>query len=136
MRAHNRGDGGIMALAALCRRHKVARMGALVTLGIFGASLFFGDGLITPAISVLSAVSGLDQVDSGLTHLIVPISVAILAGLFLIQQRGTGAVGGLFGPVMLIWFAAIGLIGLTEVIPHPGILQALSPTWAVRFIAR
>ncbi len=135
MRAHNRGDGGIMALAALCRRNKVAHTFALVTLGIFGASLFFGDGMITPAISVLSAVSGLEVAAPGLEHLVVPISVAILVGLFLIQSKGTGTVGGLFGPVMLIWFSALALAGGHEVALHPGVIQAFSPSWGVRFFA-
>jgi KUP system potassium uptake protein len=133
MRAHNRGDGGIMALAALCRRHKVAHAATLVTLGIFGASLFFGDGMITPAISVLSAVSGLEIATPGVAHLVVPISVAILVALFLIQRRGTSTVGSLFGPAMLVWFSSIAVIGLPEIIKHPGVLEAFSPTWGVRF---
>ncbi len=133
MRAHNRGDGGIMALAALARRHKVARATTLVTLGIFGASLFFGDGMITPAISVLSAVSGLEVATPGVAHLIVPISVAILVALFLLQRRGTGTVGSLFGPAMLVWFTSIAVIGMPEIIKHPGVLEAFSPTWGVRF---
>ncbi len=133
MRAHNRGDGGIMALAALCRRNKVAHVAALVTLGILGASLFFGDGMITPAVSVLSAVSGLEIAAPGVSHLVVPISVAILVGLFLLQRRGSGAVGWVFGPVMLIWFLSIAVIGIPEVIKHPGVLQAISPVWGVRF---
>jgi KUP system potassium uptake protein len=133
MRAHNRGDGGIMALAALCRRNKVARATALVTLGIFGASLFFGDGMITPAISVLSAVSGLEIAAPGVAHLVVPISVVILVGLFVIQRRGTGTVGWLFGPVTLVWFLSIAVIGLPEIVKHPGVLQAISPTWGARF---
>ncbi len=133
MRAHNRGDGGIMALAALVRRNRVAHATLLVTLGIFGASLFFGDGMITPAISVLSAVSGLSVATPGVTHLIVPISIVILVGLFAIQRRGTGTVGWLFGPVTLVWFASIAAIGLPEVVSHPGVLQALSPTWGARF---
>ncbi|MGO9976520.1 MAG: potassium transporter Kup [Solirubrobacteraceae bacterium] len=133
MRAHNRGDGGIMALAALCQRKKVAHVVTLVTLGIFGASLFFGDGMITPAISVLSAVSGLEVPAPGLTHLVVPISVVILLGLFVIQRRGTGTVGGLFGPVMLVWFTVLALIGLSQVVQHPGVFQGLSPSWGARF---
>ena len=133
MRAHNRGDGGIMALAALCRRHKVARAAGLVTLGIFGASLFFGDGMITPAISVLSAVSGLEVATPGVTHLVVPISLVILIGLFALQRKGTGAVGWLFGPVTLVWFISIAVLGLPEVVKHPGVLQALLPVWGVRF---
>jgi KUP system potassium uptake protein len=133
MRVHNRGDGGIMALAALCRRLKVPRMALMVTLGIFGASLFFGDGMITPAISVLSAVSGLEVATPSITHLVVPISLVILVALFVLQRRGTSTVGAVFGPVMLIWFTALIVIGLPEIFKHPGVLQALSPTWAVRF---
>ncbi|HET9720987.1 MAG TPA: KUP/HAK/KT family potassium transporter [Solirubrobacteraceae bacterium] len=136
MRAHNRGDGGIMALAAIVRRRRVPRAAALVTLGVFGAALFFGDGVITPAISVLSAVSGLEVPVPGVRHLVVPISVAILIGLFVIQRRGTSAVGGLFGPVMLLWFVVIGGLGLTEVVTHPGVLQGLSPVWGARFFMR
>ncbi|MDE3129638.1 MAG: KUP/HAK/KT family potassium transporter, partial [Acidobacteriota bacterium] len=133
MRAHNRGDGGVMALAALVRRNRVAHAATLVTLGIFGASLFFGDGMITPAISVLSAVSGLEKAAPGVGKLVVPISVVILFGLFTVQRRGSGGVGWLFGPVMLVWFLSIAAIGLPEVISHPGVLQALSPSWAARF---
>jgi KUP system potassium uptake protein len=133
MRAHNRGDGGIMALAALCRRNKVAYTTTLVTLGIFGASLFFGDGMITPAISVLSAVAGLGFAVPGVTHLVVPISIAILVALFVLQRRGTSTVGWLFGPVTLVWFISLAAIGLPHVIAHPGVLQALSPVWGARF---
>ena len=133
MRAHNRGDGGIMALAALVRRKRVVHATVLVTLGIFGASLFFGDGMITPAISVLSAVSGLEVATPGVTHLVVPIAVAILVALFILQRKGTGTVGWLFGPVMLLWFFSIAAIGIPEVVSHPGVLQAFSPTWGARF---
>jgi KUP system potassium uptake protein len=134
MRAHNRGDGGVMALAALIERRKVGRTTLLVTLGIFGAGLFFGDGMITPAISVTSAVEGLKVAAPSAAHLVVPISLAILVGLFAIQRRGTGAVGWLFGPVILIWFTVIGVLGGREVLAHPGVLEALSPTWAARFM--
>ncbi len=134
MRAHNRGDGGIMALTALVQRRRMMRSALLVMLGIFGASLFFGDGIITPAISVLSAVQGLNVVTPTLTHLVVPISLGILVGLFLLQRRGTGAVGKLFGPVLLVWFAALGVLGARQVIPHPGVLAALSPLWGARFM--
>ncbi len=133
MRAHNRGDGGGMALAMMIRRHKVAHMVALVTLGIVGASLFLGDGVITPAISVLSAVSGLSVVSPSLTHLVVPIALAILVMLFVIQRQGSSVVGRLFGPVMLVWFAVIGVIGVSGIVTDPSVLQALSPTWAVEF---
>ena len=134
MRAHNRGDGGIMALTALIQRRKIARTAALVTLGIFGASLFFGDGMITPAISVLSAVEGLKVAAPAFAHLVLPISLIILFGLFAIQRHGTGAVGWLFGPVILIWFTVLGILGGREVVQHPGVLQSLSPTWGVRFM--
>jgi KUP system potassium uptake protein len=134
MRAHNRGDGGGMALAALIQRRGVGRTVLLVTLGIFGAGLFFGDGMITPAISVTSAVEGLKVVSPSLAHLVVPIALGILIGLFAIQRHGTGAVGWLFGPVLLIWFAVIGILGAREVALHPGIFQALSPIWGARFM--
>jgi KUP system potassium uptake protein len=134
MRAHNHGDGGIMALTALIERHRLARSAALVTLGIVGASLFLGDGMITPAISVLSAVEGLKVATPGLGHLVLPISLVILVGLFALQRFGTARIGGLFGPVMLLWFAAIGAIGLREVVEHPAVAQALSPSWALLFI--
>jgi KUP system potassium uptake protein len=135
MRAHNRGDGGIMALASLLQRHRVAHVGVLVTLGIFGAALFFGDGIITPAISVLGSVQGLKVIEPGLAHLVVPISVVILVSLFFIQRRGSGTIGWLFGPVILVWFIAIGLLGLNQVLKDPAVFQALSPTWGFRFLA-
>ena len=134
MRAHNRGDGGGVALVALIQRRKVGRTALLATLGIFGAGLFFGDGMITPAISVTSAVEGLKVASPSLAHLVVPISLAILAGLFAIQRFGTGAVGWLFGPLILLWFVVIGALGARQVVAHPGIFQALSPTWAARFM--
>ncbi len=134
MRAHNRGDGGGMALAALIQRRRVGKTALLVTLGIFGAGLFFGDGMITPAISVTSAVEGLKVDTPGLAHLVVPISLAILVGLFAIQRHGTGAVGWLFGPVILVWFTVIAILGGREVVAHPAVLQGLSPTWGARFL--
>lgn len=135
MRAHNRGDGGIMALAALAARKKVPRTAILITLGLLGAGLFFGDGMITPAISVTSAVEGLGVATPGLPNsLIDPIALAILLALFAAQRFGTGAVGWLFGPVMLLWFTAIGVIGASHVVGHLAVLQALSPTWGARFM--
>jgi len=134
MRAHNRGEGGIMALTALLQRNRVARGAVLVTLGIFGAALFFGDGIITPAISVLGSVQGVQVATPALAHLVVPLSVAILIGLFVLQRFGSGTIGWLFGPIILVWFAAIGLLGLSEVLKDPSVLQGLSPTWAVRFM--
>jgi KUP system potassium uptake protein len=134
MRAHNRGDGGGMALAALIQRRRVGRTMLLVTLGIFGAGLFFGDGMVTPAISVTSAVEGLKVDSPSLAHLVVPISIAILIGLFALQRHGTGAVGWLFGPAMLLWFSVIAILGARQVVGHPAVLESLSPTWAARFM--
>jgi KUP system potassium uptake protein len=134
MRAHNRGDGGIMALTALLQRNAVARGALLVTLGIFGAALFFGDGIITPAISVLGSVQGVGVATPALAHLVVPLSVGILVGLFVLQRYGSGTIGWLFGPVIVVWFTAIGVLGLREVVGDPAVLQGLSPTWGVRFM--
>jgi KUP system potassium uptake protein len=134
MRAHNRGDGGIMALVALVTRHRVPHMAVLIVLGIFGAGLFFGDGMITPAISVVSAVEGLDVVTPSLSHLVVPIALVILIALFMGQRFGTGAVGWLFGPVIGLWFGVIAVLGAHQVVLHPDVLRALSPTWGARFI--
>jgi KUP system potassium uptake protein len=137
MRADNDGEGGIMALAALVQRasaNVVVTTGALVALGVFGASLFYGDSVITPAISVLSAVEGLKVAAPGLAHLVVPLALAILSGLFAIQGWGTHRVGRVFGPVMAAWFSAIGAAGLAEVVAHPGIVEGLSPTYALAFV--
>jgi KUP system potassium uptake protein len=134
MRAHNRGDGGIMALTALLHRNKVAHGVLLVTLGIFGAALFFGDGIITPAISVLGSIQGVQVATPALAHLVVPLSIVILLGLFVLQRFGSGTIGWLFGPIILVWFAAIGVIGLSELVKDPAVLQGLSPSWAVRFM--
>ncbi len=134
MRAHNRGDGGIMALTALVLRKRIGRTAVLVTLGIFGAGLFFGDGMITPAISVTSAVGGLSVVSPSLSHLVVPLSLAILVALFALQRFGTGQVGWLFGPVILLFFATIAGFGVGQIVQHPGVFQGLSPSWAARFM--
>jgi KUP system potassium uptake protein len=134
MRAHNRGDGGIMALTALVQRNKVAHGALLVTLGIFGAALFFGDGMITPAISVLGSIQGVQVATPALAHLVVPLSVAILLGLFVLQRFGSGTIGWLFGPVILVWFCVIGILGLSEVVKDPAVFQGLSPSWAIRFM--
>ena len=136
MRADNGGEGGIMALTALldgAKIHSRAVKLTLVTLGIFGASLFYGDGVITPAISVLSAVEGLKVATPSLASLVVPITLAVLTMLFAIQRYGTKLVGGLFGPVMAVWFGVLALIGVVEVAQHPGVIKALSPSYAVRF---
>jgi len=137
MHADNEGEGGIMALIALVRRFG-ARSGrtavVLATLGVFGAALFSGDSMITPAISVLSAVEGMKVVRPGLQDWVVPITVVIIVALFAVQRRGTGVVGALFGPVMIGWFAAIGACGVNSIIDHPRILAALSPVYAVKFM--
>ncbi|MEU4673562.1 potassium transporter Kup [Amycolatopsis sp. NPDC023774] len=138
MRADNDGEGGIMALITLLRRRggqgrrRVAVV--LAGLGIFGASLFFGDSMITPAISVLSAVEGLKVVDDSFESWVVPITAVIIVVLFLVQRRGTAAVGRVFGPVMITWFTVIGLTGVTGIVKHPAILEALSPTYALDFM--
>ncbi|MFF3849327.1 potassium transporter Kup [Streptomyces sp. NPDC002328] len=138
MRADNDGEGGIMALITLLRRLGAQRgrraTAVLAALGIFGASLFFGDSMITPAISVLSAVEGLKIVQPSLEDLVVPITAVIIVVLFLVQRRGTAAVGRVFGPVMIVWFLAIGACGLSGVLDHPEILEALSPTYALGFL--
>ncbi|MFI9407270.1 potassium transporter Kup [Nocardia sp. NPDC052316] len=138
MRADNDGEGGIMALITLLRRLGGRRGGRTATLlaglGIFGAALFFGDSMITPAISVLSAVEGLKIVQPGLEELIVPITAVIIIGLFAVQRRGTAAVGRLFGPVMILWFVSIGILGVSGIVRHPEILRALSPTYALSFM--
>jgi len=138
MRADNDGEGGIMALIALIRRRGVPggrrTKVVLAALGVFGASLFFGDSVITPAISVLSAIEGVKVAAPPVADLVVPITVVIIVGLFLVQRRGTGTVGRLFGPVMGIWFAAIGVIGVSGIVAHPEILKALSPTYALGFL--
>ncbi|WP_233226340.1 potassium transporter Kup [Amycolatopsis sp. CA-126428] len=138
MRADNDGEGGIMALITLLRRWSGPRgqraAVVLAGLGIFGAALFFGDSMITPAMSVLSAVEGLKVVDESFEGWIVPITAVIAVGLFLVQKRGTAAVGRVFGPVMIVWFAVIGLLGITGIAGHPEILKALSPTYALGFM--
>jgi KUP system potassium uptake protein len=137
MRADNDGEGGIMALAALVRRARErvpVKSATLVALGVFGASLFYGDSVITPAISVLSAVEGLKVTASGLAQLVVPIALTILTALFAIQRWGTRTVGGLFGPVMLAWFASLAAAGLHEILLNAGIVEGLSPTYAAQFL--
>jgi KUP system potassium uptake protein len=137
MRADNDGEGGIMALIALVQnvvlRRRVAKA-ALVALGIFGASLFYGDGMITPAISVLSAVEGLKVVSPSLHSIVVPVTVAIIAVLFAIQRLGTGKVGSVFGPVMAVWFTVLSVAGVKGIADHPGILRAISPTYGAQFL--
>ena len=138
MRADNDGEGGIMALIALIRRRALpggrrAKV-VLAALGIFGASLFFGDSMITPAISVLSAIEGVKVSAPSLASLVLPITVVIIIALFLVQRLGTGAVGRLFGPIMGVWFTVLGVLGVRGIAGHPEILKALSPTYAAGFL--
>ena len=137
MRADNEGEGGIMALIALVQgiraKGGLAPKAALVAVGIFGASLFFGDAMITPAISVLSAAEGLEIIDPDLEHLVVPMALAVLIVLFSVQRFGTHIVGGLFGPVCVLWFGTLAAGGIAQIADHPGILSALSPTYGVSF---
>jgi KUP system potassium uptake protein len=135
MRADNRGEGGSFALLALISRNLGDKRWAagLVTLGVLATALFYGDAMITPAISVLSAVEGLTVVNSALEPLVIPIAIVILIGLFLVQSHGTARVGSMFGPIVLVYFAALAVLGVTNIIDHPEILAILSPHWAVEF---
>jgi KUP system potassium uptake protein len=135
MRADNKGEGGSFALLSLISRNLGHKKWApaLVMLGVLATCLFYGDAMITPAISVLSAVEGLTVVEARLQPLVIPISIGILIGLFLVQSRGTAKVGGLFGPVILVYMAVLAVLGVSNVLMRPEVLQALSPTWALRF---
>ncbi|AWN17123.1 Kup system potassium uptake protein [Salinisphaera sp. LB1] len=136
MRASNNGEGGIIALVALLnpwKTEKTSRRYILMLLGLFGAALLYGDGTITPAISVLSAIEGLQVATPAFKPYVVPITIVILIGLFLIQRRGTAAVGAFFGPVMLLWFAVLGVLGLGGIIHNPGVFAAINPAYAVAF---
>lgn len=136
LRATNQGEGGIMALTALALRttSRYPTLSKVLTLlGLFGAALFYGDGMITPAISVLSAVEGLHLAFSGLERWVVPLSVVILITLFLLQKKGTARIGIMFGPVMVLWFVVLGVLGIYGIAQRPEVLQALNPAWAVRF---
>ncbi|HEY7461695.1 MAG TPA: KUP/HAK/KT family potassium transporter [Gemmatimonadota bacterium] len=138
MRADNRGEGGILALLALAAPTRESRLPyrrALVLLGLFGAALLYGDGMITPAISVLGAVEGLQQATPVIHRFIVPLAAAVLVALFLIQSRGTHRVAALFSPITLIWFVAIAILGVWGIAHHPRVLGAANPTHAVRFFA-
>ena len=138
MRADNDGEGGVLALMALvvspmhARRHRWTR--SLAFLGLFGAALLYGDGMITPSISVLSAIEGLEVATTALTPFIVPITCGILIGLFAVQKRGTGGIGAVFGPLTVVWFASIAAAGLPWIVRHPEILHGLNPVYAVKFL--
>ncbi|RRV08083.1 potassium transporter Kup [Pseudomonas sp. v388] len=136
LRADNQGEGGIMALTALARR-ATARFPKLqmmmVVFGLFGAALFYGDSMITPAVSVLSAMEGLELAFDGLENWIVPMALVVLVGLFLIQKHGTARIGVLFGPVMVIWFLVLAALGIYGILHTPEVLHAVNPSWGVRF---
>jgi KUP system potassium uptake protein len=137
LRATNRGEGGIMALLALAARavHQKPRLtAALMALGVFGAALFYGDAVLTPAISVLSAVEGLEVGTTAFKPYLVPIATGILVALFLIQKHGTGVVGSIFGPVCLVWFASLAAVGIWNISKEPSVLAALHPAHALQFV--
>ncbi|WP_304163833.1 KUP/HAK/KT family potassium transporter, partial [Lonsdalea britannica] len=137
MRADNAGEGGILTLMSLAGRNTSDRVTAIVVImGLIGGSFFYGEVVITPAISVMSAIEGLDIVAPSLESYIVPVSIAVLTLLFMIQKHGTGRVGSLFAPVMLVWFLTLGILGARSVIDHPQVLQALNPMWAVNFFIK
>jgi KUP system potassium uptake protein len=140
MRADNRGDGGILALMALVaharKEQPRRRMAVILIMGVLGAALLYSDGVITPAISVLSAVEGLTRIKPDFGAAVVPVSLVILIALFLVQSRGTARVGALFGPVLCLWFAALAALGVAAIVRNPVILAALNPLYAVRFFAQ
>ena len=136
MRADNRGEGGIMALLALTLKNSPRNTRSrwlLMSMGLFGAALFYGDGVITPAISVLSAVEGLELAAPGLEPYVIPVTLMVLVGLFLIQRKGTASVGALFGPVMLVWFLTLALLGIINIVKVPEVLHAVNPFYGLQF---
>ena len=138
MRADNRGEGGIIALMSLVRPKGTPskRRVVLLTLGLFGAALIYGDGMITPAISVLSAVEGLEIVTPVFEDYVVPITISIIIGLFAVQKYGTARVGTVFGPIMILWFSTLAILGIMQIVKEPAVLQAVLPTHAVEFFIR
>jgi KUP system potassium uptake protein len=139
MKADNRGEGGILALTSLVMpargESRDRRTALLVLLGVFGTALLYGDGLITPAISVLSAVEGFEIASSAFERFVIPIACVILIGLFLVQRRGTGGIGRVFGPVMVVWFVTLGVLGFSQIVQEPGVLAAVNPLYIVEFFA-
>ena len=134
MRIDNDGEGGIIALLALLGVKKHHRP-AIVAAGLFGAALIYGDGTITPAISVLSALEGMEQIAPSLQAYVLPASVIVLLALFIVQPLGTGKIGRAFGPIMLVWFACIAALGVYGITRHPGVVVAINPFYGVRFLA-
>jgi KUP system potassium uptake protein len=138
LRADNRGEGGVLALMSLARseeRSHSKRQKVLVAIGLFGAALLYGDGIITPAITTLSAVEGLKVRAEGLTPFVLPITMFILVCIFAIQRRGTAGIGAIFGPVMVLWFIVLAVLGVRGVIAEPSVLKSLNPIYAIRFFA-
>jgi KUP system potassium uptake protein len=138
MRADNDGEGGILALSALATgkgSEATGRRWLYVLIGLFGAALLYGDGVITPAISVLAAVEGTEVAAPSLHRAVVPAAIVVLVGLFLVQRKGTGAIGRVFGPVMIVWFTTIGVLGAAQIVREPAVLRAVSPSYAVQFFA-
>ena len=135
MRADNRGEGGILALMSLLRvSGKVGRSRpVLIALGLFGAALLYGDGIITPAVSVLSAIEGLEIAIPSISHWVVPVTITIIVMLFMMQRRGTGGIGKIFGPLTLTWFITIAILGAIQIVHEPSVLAAVSPTYAISF---
>src|SRR5512132_3200998 len=130
LRADNNGEGGLIAMLALAStsvRDRPELRRILLVVGIFGTCLFYGDGVITPAISVLSAIEGLEVLSPQLSHYVIPLTLAVLFLLFAAQKRGTGGIGRFFGPITLVWFAAIALLGISHIVGNPMVLKALSP---------
>ena len=138
MRADNRGEGGILALLSLVKPRAAsssARRGVLIALGLFGASLLYGDGMITPAISVLSAMEGLTIATPVLSPYVVPLTIVVLVALFVVQKYGTAKVGAVFGPIMILWFTTLGALGVWHIIKEPGVFKAINPAYAFQFFA-
>jgi KUP system potassium uptake protein len=134
MRADNQGEGGILALMTITGADWAGRGRALIIMGLFGAALIYGDGIITPAISVLSAVEGLNVATSIFKPYTMPIALVVLAVLFAIQHRGTGVVGKAFGPVMFVWFATIAVLGVIGIVHHPHVLAAINPVYGTQLV--
>ncbi|MBO9516299.1 MAG: KUP/HAK/KT family potassium transporter, partial [Variovorax sp.] len=137
LRADNKGEGGLVAMLTLASQALIDRprlRHVLLVVGIFGTSLFYGDGVITPAISVLSAVEGLEVVSPHFGHYVIPVTLVVLFCLFALQKHGTAGIGRFFGPVMLLWFGTIALLGVYQIASHPEILKGINPFYALRFI--
>ncbi|MGB4498814.1 MAG: KUP/HAK/KT family potassium transporter, partial [Methylococcaceae bacterium] len=138
MRANNKGEGGVMALTALASsatKDNPNRKQLIVLMGILGATLFYGESVITPAISVLSAIEGLEVIAPKLEHFVIPSTLFVLMGLFLIQSRGTAKVSKLFSPIMIIWFMTLAMLGVSQIIQQPQVLLALNPYYAIHLLS-